>query len=191
MKTPKAYQKMLACDQLTDELIGQVIYSINKRAKNYRDKAADYRHDRFDRYNNFQQYQDKKVDCYQMKDDLLDLYLPLAIHTSQYDKRRRIYDYESDYQSQRKNSIYENRYWDHDELREVKFIDVLVSETVYYLYYEIGSYSFHRPLKKQELATYSRLPLKLLEDNFKVHGEKIDKLLSLQFCKKVHDYLMK
>ncbi len=59
VKTPKAYQKMLACDQLTDELIGQVTYSISKRAKNYRDKAADYRHDRFDRYNNFQQYQDK------------------------------------------------------------------------------------------------------------------------------------
>ncbi len=65
-----------------------------------------------------------------MKDDLLDLYLPLAIHTSQYDKRRRIYDYESDYQSQRKDSIYENCYWDHDELREVEFVGVSHARTL-------------------------------------------------------------
>lgn len=43
MKTPKMYSDLLKKKQLTTEMIAECIYSINKRAKNYRDKVREYR----------------------------------------------------------------------------------------------------------------------------------------------------
>jgi len=37
MKTPKLYSDLLKKKQLTTEMIAECIYSVNKRAKNYRD----------------------------------------------------------------------------------------------------------------------------------------------------------
>ncbi|NLM66111.1 MAG: hypothetical protein GX180_02895 [Enterococcus sp.] len=38
MKTPKEWTDLIAKKQVTEAMIGQVLFSINKRAKNYRDQ---------------------------------------------------------------------------------------------------------------------------------------------------------
>ena len=189
MKTPKKYEKMLNENSLTDDVIGQVIFSISKRAKNYRDKAREYAKSRSDIYSNFEKYKSKKDDCYQMKDALLELYTPCIIYCSQYAKRRRIYDYQKDYHGQVESSVYEHSYWDREIGIAVDFIDILVPEKVYYLYYEIGDYSFHRPIDDKKLKNYEELPIQQLDDNFEVAGKDSHSLLSLQFCRKVYQRL--
>lgn len=42
MKTPKKYTEMVKNRTLTKEMLGECIYSVNKRAKNHRDKVSEY-----------------------------------------------------------------------------------------------------------------------------------------------------
>lgn len=43
MKTPKVYSENLKQGIITPSMLEEVLYSYNKRAKNYRDRARDYR----------------------------------------------------------------------------------------------------------------------------------------------------
>ena len=43
MKTPKEYQDNLKKRIITEEMFTDCLYSVNKRAKNYRDKAREYK----------------------------------------------------------------------------------------------------------------------------------------------------
>lgn len=43
MKTPKEYVKYLTQGICNEQMLADVIYSYNKRAKNYRNKKRDYR----------------------------------------------------------------------------------------------------------------------------------------------------
>ena len=44
MKTPKHYNDNLKNNIITEEMFSDCLYSVNKRAKNYRDKAHEYKH---------------------------------------------------------------------------------------------------------------------------------------------------
>lgn len=55
--------------------------------------------------------------------------------------------------------------------------------TEYFLYYRIGTYSFHHPIHTNELSKYD-LPIKELSD-LTTEGKDVDELLSVQFCDKV------
>lgn len=44
MKTPKEYTRNLKNGIITEDMIVDCLYSVNKRAKNYRDKARQYRY---------------------------------------------------------------------------------------------------------------------------------------------------
>lgn len=44
MKTPYLYNKNIKNKILTDQMLAECIYSVNKRAKNFRDKAQEYRY---------------------------------------------------------------------------------------------------------------------------------------------------
>lgn len=44
MKTPKEYTKNLNNHIITEDMFCDCLYSVNKRAKNFRDKAQSYRY---------------------------------------------------------------------------------------------------------------------------------------------------
>lgn len=195
MRTPKEYTKMLNDGYVEDEVVGVVLFSINKRAKNYREKEKEtrekYRYERYayDKYDNEEKYREKKEEYYAMKSDILDLYSPLKIHRSFYDTRLRIYDYEGEsYESNIENAIYSNYYFDDEKNEEVHFIDILEKVPSYFLYYEIGNNSFHSPV--DDIDSFESLEITDIDDNFKMNGENINDLLSVQFCKKVYSFLM-
>ena len=44
MKTPTEYNKMIKEGYITKNVLGEVLFSINKRAKNWRDRKRQYKH---------------------------------------------------------------------------------------------------------------------------------------------------
>ena len=50
MRTPKNYTQLVNDKKITNEMIAECIYSVNKRAKNHRDKIRKYKYDRYNRY---------------------------------------------------------------------------------------------------------------------------------------------
>lgn len=94
MKTPKKFTDLLKQNIITYEMLGYCIYSCNKRAKNYRDKAREYRHYRYAKYNYEENATEQKEKYYMEKADLLSILKPTCIHKIQqerYDEMMDIY----------------------------------------------------------------------------------------------------
>lgn len=190
MITPQEYIKNLQKKIITAEMLSDCIYSSNKRAKNYRDKQRQYR-----KWYTSRDYagmaEEQKEKYYAQKDKLLELLTPLCIHRLfRGYVRKRIYDYEEDYRKHEKRGdfIYENRYFDEDEYREVWFGDILLEDQPryeYFLYYEIGDRSFHHPISSEELKKYESLQMIDLDDDFETFGKDVGDLISNQFVNKV------
>lgn len=69
MRTPKEYADNLKNGVITEAMLLDCLYSVNKRAKNYRDKAREYReyyktHRYFDKYGNEAKCTVKKEEYY-------------------------------------------------------------------------------------------------------------------------------
>lgn len=84
MKTPSIYNKNIKNKIITDEMVALCLYSVNKRAKNYRDKEREYSRWRYLMYNYEEDARQKKEEYYAKKDKLLTLLKPLAIHKQEY-----------------------------------------------------------------------------------------------------------
>ncbi len=213
MKTPKEYKLNLENGIVTANMLEDVIYSYNKRAKNYRDRARSYREKRqnnrywYDMYGNEEQCEEKKEMFYDKKSDIL-LHSPkylTTIHKISRLRRIRIEDTEDEYDHllseinafrNRKSSIvvYENEYFDYDSKRYISFVDVYKKIYDYYLYYEFPRRSFHSPINKDEdgnvdLSLYKNLNIIELE-KLTTYGKDVKDLLSLQFCDKVYQLLI-
>ncbi|MQQ63590.1 hypothetical protein GEZ69_03890, partial [Streptococcus mitis] len=82
MRTPKIYNDLIKNKEITNKIIAECIYSVNKRAKNYRDKIEDYKQAGFYRYkeNNIENAKEQKEKYYSMKEDLLLNFSPKLIH---------------------------------------------------------------------------------------------------------------
>ena len=198
MRTPKRYTDLIKNKKITNKIIAECIYSVNKRAKNYRDKIEDYKQAGFYRYkeNNIENAKEQKEKYYSMKEDLLLNFSPKLIH-KQYagEKRQRVYSYQKNYTklyNEKINDIIkENSYYDYDRNREVDFFDYSLGEKkhLYFLYYEIGEYSFHTPITEERVEKNTQLEIKEIDENFQTHGADIADLLSTQFVQKVIDLL--
>lgn len=186
MKTPKEYTKNLKNHIITEEMIGDCLYSVNKRAKNFRDKAYAYRHSY---YHGHSQREDMDR-YYGYKDQLLSFFEPVCIHKQFAGYVRiRVYDYEDDYDEQDdRNIVWENCYYDHDYDREVWFYDYEtdMEKHLYFLYYVIGKYSFHTPIENPNNYDY---PIKEIDDDFTTEGRDVTELISAQFVMKVLEML--
>ena len=94
MKTPKKYSDLLKRKELTNAIIAECIYSVNKRAKNYRDKIKEYKNARYylHQQNNIEDAEENMEKYYDMKEKLLSKYKPTMIH-KQYigEKKQRVY----------------------------------------------------------------------------------------------------
>lgn len=70
MKTPIKFSKTIDKGIVTEEILGEVIYSYNKRAKNMRDKAIEYSY-YYNCRDYYFEYKSKKEHYYKCKDKLL------------------------------------------------------------------------------------------------------------------------
>lgn len=196
MKTPKRFSDNIAEHMITDEMLALCLYSVNKRAKNMRDKEVEWReHYRnqfyaYDKYNTVGKYREKKEEYYGQKEILLSILEPICMHKElQGYKRRRIYDYEEDYHKFCKKFVWENCFFDHEKQEEVWFGDIeLKDQPKYrtYLFYEVYGYSFHSPIddNKDKSKWLECLEVKEIKD-FVTYGAEIKNLISPQFVKKV------
>ena len=198
MRTPKRYTDLIKNKKITNQIIAECIYSVNKRAKNYRDKIKDYKQGGFYKYkeDNIENAKEQKEKYYSMKDDLLFNFSPKLIH-KKYDKEKiqRVYSYQKNYEKlyneKRNDIVWENSYYDYDKNKEVDFFDYKLGEKkyLYFLYYEIGEYSFHTPISEERVEKNTELEIKEIDENFQTHGADIVDLLSTQFVQKVIDLL--
>lgn len=97
MRTTKEYKENVEKNIITEEMLGDALYSVNKRAKNYRDKERAYRNYfrenryAYDVHNYVERFRDTKEAYYDMKDKLLSIVSPMAIHIEKdevYDEKR-------------------------------------------------------------------------------------------------------
>lgn len=61
-------------------MLCSALYSVNKRAKNYRDKKREYKHYRYAKYDYAGQSEEKEKELYKLKSDLLTVLRPVCIH---------------------------------------------------------------------------------------------------------------
>lgn len=187
MRTPKDYTDNIKKGIITKEMLSDCLYSVNKRAKNCRDKEREYRHYRYDYYGNEEKYRNQKEAYYEQKEKMLSLLTPNCIHAETIEIRQRIYDYEyEDYDKhcRSKDYFHEGGYYDRDLHEFVEFIDVMVPEKKYYLFYDLGNHSFHTPIYENEIEKYPELKIEDI-DSLITFGNEISSLISTQFVQKV------
>lgn len=196
MKTPKEYSDNLKSNIITRDMLIDCLFSVNKRAKNCRDKEQEYREFyRYmpyvrDKYHSVASYREKKNEYYEQKDKLLTLIQPTSIHQEDSSRRRRIRDYEPEYRkfARKGKYIHDGSYYDYATGEEVCFVDIMEPVKRYYLFYDMGKYSFHSPLEEEQLSSYTGLEVKNI-GQLKTKGKEIGELISVQFVKKVIDLI--
>lgn len=191
MKTPVKYSNLAKNNELNNEIIGHVAFSINKRAKNYRDKRNEYRYSNYRHaYSCMQSYEEKMNEAYTMKANILSLFKPIEVHQATFKSEfyKIVYSDQPEYSQIRPHQV---RSAGRSLTTGNKYKEILIekSRIQYFLYYEIDNFKFHQPIDEIELENYTDLSVKTLEDNFKVDGKKGTELLSAQFCKKVYQLI--
>lgn len=191
METPKEYSKNLKNKILTTDMLVDCLFSVNKRAKNCRDKEREYRdknrnHYYTDKYDTEEKYREKKEEYYSQKEKILSLFTPDCIHAETQTKRVRIYDYEVGYETNYTidDVVYSGHFFDRETNEYVSFDDVMLPCTHYYLFYDFGKYSFHTPIEHSLVKNYPELEVKNI-GSLMTYGKNIDVLLSTQFVNKV------
>ena len=198
MKTPKLYNELINEKKITNEIIAECIYSVNKRAKNYHDKIKEYKNGSFHQHleSNIEKAEEEMGKYYQLKEEFLKVFTPNLIHKQFIgEKKKRVYSYEKNYEKllkEKTNDIFwKNSYYDYDKDMEIEFFDYHLGtkKYLYFLYCEIGEYSFHSPVSEKIAESNTELEIQEIDENFKTHGSKNEGLLSMQFVKKVLELL--
>lgn len=190
MKTPKQYTINLKNNIITKEMLVDCLFSVNKRAKNYRDQERLYREQHIDIYDTESKCRQKKEEYYSKKERLLTLLEPTCIHKETIFKRRKvkIYDWDECYDQllTQNKFIYKSEYYDRELEREVCFGVRYEEEIIekYYLFYDCGEVSFHSPIREDMLKKYD-LEIIDLEGELHTIGKEISELVSVQFVNKV------
>ena len=208
MKTPKEYLKNLKNGKITIEMLENAIFSVNKRAKNYRDRERLVRSKYYnDRYDEEEKCRNKKNELYKQKEFLLSFVnKPSCIHQEKILTTRRIFDYQDEYENikdenvKRENYYIEKPEWmDDDEWCDeengikIYFKDIWeFSYYKYYLFYQFPNFSFHVPIENKIEAEKIAIEknIEIIEiDSIKTEGEEVKELLSMQFINKLIEFL--
>ena len=82
MRTPKNYTQLVNDKKITNEMLAECIYSVNKRAKNHRDRIRKYKDDHYNQYTarNIENAEDEMEKYYTMKEEMLTVFEPSLIH---------------------------------------------------------------------------------------------------------------
>lgn len=189
----KEYSKNLKAGIVTEHMLAEAIYSYNKRAKNYRDKEADYRYTRrhnryfYDRYDNEGKCCEKKEEYYRRKDELLHYIKPICIHVVTRQGGKKIYSYQKAFKNiEDEDVIRFGSYYDYERDEEVYFAVVPDPFEEYYLFYKLGDYSFHHPITDPK--EYPDLNVNDI-GNLETYGREITDLMSVQMADKIRNGL--
>lgn len=198
MKTPKLYNDLINEKKITNEIIAECVYYVNEWAKNYRDKIKEYKNGRSHQHleSNIEKAEEEMGKYYQLKEEFLKVFTTNLIHKQFIgEKKKRVYSYEKKLWEivERKNNdiFWKNSYYDYDKDMEIEFFDYHLGtkKYLYFLYCEIGEYSFHSPVSEKIAESNTELEIQEIDENFKTHGSKNEGLLSMQFVKKVLELL--
>lgn len=186
MRTPKEYTQNLKNKIITKQMLADCLYSVNKRAKNCRDNERKYSRYRTDYYGNVDNYRQQKEDYYSQKDKMLTLLKPNCIHMATEYHKERVYDYEPEYYEiyESGNYLRGSGYYDKEMHEYVEFVVVNAPHTSYYLFYDLGTHSFHTPIENYDLKKYPDLQVVDIGE-LNTCGEEITELVSNQFVAKV------
>lgn len=193
MRTTKEISNNIKNGIITEEMLDLALWSVNKRAKNYRDKQREYVQYNWGKYRDYNVSQAKanKNVMHSYKETLLTLISPSVIHKEPVYDKVRVFDYQSKYNKLRKKHssdiVWENCYYDRDFGCEVYFFDFFNKEKIidyhYYLFYEMPTHTYHNPINKEQISSYD---LKVKEiDQLETEGNEINDLMSLQTVKKI------
>lgn len=101
MNTTKLYNELINEKKITNEIIVECIYSVNKRAKNYRDKIKEYKNGSFHQHleSNIEKAEEEMGKYYQLKEEFLKVFTPNLIHKQFIgEEKKRVYSYEKNYE---------------------------------------------------------------------------------------------
>ena len=188
MKTPKNYSKFLKEGICDEQMLSDVIYSYNKRAKNFRDKVWEHSQCYWYKSDWITKEEERRDAYYEKKERLIKtLFLSNAkcIHKHTIYKKRRVYDYQKNYDNIT-DYYHSNCYFDRDKEDYVYFKDYNETIDNYYLCTEIGDRLFHTPIDIRK-EKFPHLEVKELPDDFYTYGASVKELLSVQFCDKVYE----
>lgn len=186
MKTSREYINNIKSGILTSSMLEDALYSVNKRAKNYRDSRRMY----YDSY--YEKADSKMSEMYSRKEKLLSVLKPVCIHAEKRYKRIRVYYYEKKYKKEYVKRhmlgqvVHYGSYLDYDSYMEISFFDYIEQNNCdynYYLYYVLGEHSFHQPIKKEDVKKYN-LEIKEIS-GLNTHGDSCENLMSVQFVDKI------
>lgn len=193
MRTKSEYQKNLKNKIITTSMLEDALFSVNKRAKNYRDaKRKCYYNQTY--YNS---NESKEQNFYDKKDKLLKPLEPICIHkefigyeTVRIKSNRSDFD-ELYFQHLMIGDIVHTNYyvehdWDSFMENYVFFFDYAklnCPKYNYYLYYVVGEHSFHIPISQAELGNYHYKIERI--NRLNTEGHTPDELMSVQFIDKI------
>lgn len=196
MKTPKEYANNVKNGIITTKMLSDCIFSVNKRAKNWRDKEHQYRGKYSDDwYGTVDKARENKEMYYSQKEMLLTPIKPKCIHRENTSSSHRVryFDYEPEYDELYGEFFYEGSYYDREQQCEVYFGDIMESESFYnyYLFYDLGcGHTFHDPLEfnvDEKIDKFKSYPDLKVEEVTSIitYGHDTKDLLSTQFVNKV------
>ena len=187
MRTPKEYSDLLARKMISEDMLAACLYSVNKRAKNYRDNVRE-KGGRMSLYT-LDDIIARDI-YYEIKEFLLQFISPVCIHRVLFGyERERIYEYDERYMEFLKADAYvwENSFWSDEAGCFISFGDIEWADRPkygYFLYYRIGSNSFHSPVNENELSGYPLLECVDIGE-LETEGRAVECLVSMQFVDKV------
>lgn len=183
METPVEYKTQVNSGIITSDILSACIYSVNKRAKNFRDRARAARKDRREDY----EAAKEKENYYDMKEELLSVVDPVCIHKEPVKRSCQILDTMPEYKDYYIHAEYVKvgRFVEKGKNYFTNFLITEVDGFNYYLYFRFeNGYSFHRPITEEEIQNYPDLNIVDI-DPLKTEGKSIESLVSMQFVTKV------
>lgn len=197
MEIPKEFLSNIESRVITEEMLELALHSINKRAKNCRDKKKEYylkgKKTGYEiDFNTSDKYKKQEKEYYLQKVFLLKKLLkPNCIHESmnEMEKRVRYFNYDPEFIDFQDRAIYYSDYFDKKLGEYVEFIDVVTVERIkqHYLFYETTNYSFHIPIEEEEVKREmdNNNINKIIEINLKTKGQDVIELIPIEFIKEI------
>lgn len=200
MIVPNSFKNNLNQNIITEDMLEAALYSVNKRAKNYRDKKRDsIKYCNSKKYKNY--LQNKETEMYLKKLTLLTLLKPVCIHKEFLkNKTTRVYNKnisQIDYLNKIKqldNKIVNFGYYytpGHEKIDFFDWEDKTKPIYNYYLFYQTKNYSYHTPIDESQIEFYKSLyNISIMNINkLDTHGDKNKNLLPMNLVNQMVDII--
>lgn len=172
---------------ITEEMLELGTYSVNKRAKNHRDRAREvrqmYRNDWYGTADHEYMLSDE---MYHMKDLLLQIVKPVKAHSTIRSATRR-FEYDEFDMDSFKDAYHVITYEEYYNWSGVRMCEVEYEFKECFLLYKIGNHTFHIPVDEDDENYQSFVKSGQVEElhNFTTYGADVSDLISMQFVKKL------